>query len=178
MSDLPVLEIKTSRKRLIGMALFGLACALGGALNLLPALNMGSNGWPWIIGGLCLGLLVWSALAAFVALRLPPLAYRLTPEGLFYDSAQAPVFTWDQVRGATLVRGKRRSAVAVILDAADHLTSPDILPGWQATALARPVERDVTLTNVDTNLSLEMFLDLIAPYLHTYGQASLTEEGA
>ena len=175
---LPDLEIESSRRRLIGMAIFGVVCALGGALNLLPILNTGVNGWTYMIAALCLGLLGWAGLAAFVALRLPKYMYRLTAAGLFLGDAAEPAFSWDQVKGATLVRGKRRSAVAVILEDAGHLPSTDLLPSWQATALARPTERDISLTNVDTKLSLEVFLDLIGPYLRTYGQASLKEKGA
>ncbi len=174
---LPDIEIETSRKRLIALSIFALFCCVGGLLNLYPVLQGQAVSTFWAGGVLlfCFLFLLWSVLAAWVAWRAPRIAYRLGKEGLFLGTQTSPAFTWDQVRGATLVRGKRRSAVAVVLSQDQRLNTDGLMPDWLATFLGRPTDRDLALTNMDTTLDLATFLDLIGPYFHTYGPGTPKE---
>lgn len=174
---LPEIAIEASRKRLFWLSLFAAFCFAGGLLNLAPALAAGTmvTFWPLAFMLFCALFLLWSLAAGWTALMQPKIAYRLNDTGLFIGDQSVPAFTWGQVRGATLVRGKRRSAVAVILEDPQALNTAGLMPAWRATFLGRPTDRDIPLTNMDTNLGLEEFLDLIGPYFHTYGPQSISE---
>lgn len=174
---LPDLEIETSRKRLIALSVFALFCFVGGLMNLSPVLygREVSTFWAGVFLLFCILFLVWSILSAWIAFRSPRVAYRLSKEGLFLGDQPEPAFTWGQVRGATLSRGKRRSSVTVVLEADARLNTAGLLPDWVATFLGRPTDKDFAFTNMDTTLDLATFLDLIGPYFLNYGPGTPKE---
>ena len=104
----------------------------------------------------------------------PSIAYRFTPEGLYLGQQTAPAFHWDQVRGATLNRGKRRTGVTLVFYDRATINTAGLLPSWLAGFLGRPTDQDMALTNMDTSMALTPFLDLIQNHLDTYGQINLT----
>jgi len=99
----------------------------------------------------------------------------LDSKGLYAGNQDRPAFTWDQVAGATLSRGKRRSSVTVVLKEGETLNTQGLPHPWLETFLGRPTDRDFAFTNMDTSLDLGTFLDLIGPYFHTYGGSNLSE---
>ena len=176
-NPLPEIEIQASRTRLIALSGFAFLCCVGGLLNLSPVLSgrAVSDFWALVFIVFCCLFLAWGVLAAWVAWRTPRVAYRLSKEGLFLGDQAAPAFTWDQVRAATLIRGKRRSAVAVILEPGEQLNSAGLMPNWLASFLGRPTDPYLALTNMDTRVDLATFLDLIGPYFHRYGPGTPKE---
>ena len=177
MAKLPPIEIQSSRTRLLALAIFALFCFAAGLLNLTPLFSGEAEFtfWVYVFMGLCGLFLVWCGLSAWVALSQPKVAYRFAEEGVYLGNQPEPAFTWDQVKGATLARGKRRSSVVVVLDDPGALNRAGLLPDWLATFLGRPTDKDLALTNMDTAVDLATFLDLIGPYFHTYGGDALKE---
>ena len=177
MDDLDEIEIETSRTRLVALAVFALICFGGGLLNLTPLFvqDMDLTVWAYVFGLFCLLFLAWAIAAIWVACTQPKIAYRLNPHGLFLGNHTKPAFTWAQVRGATLARGKRRNALVIILENSAGFYPVDLYPRWLSTFLGRPTDRDLALTNMDTRLDFKTFLDLIEPYLNTYGPQPLAK---
>ena len=175
--SLDSIDIPASRTRLTALAVFALFCFAGGLLNLTPLLSgqVAFTPWAYIFIGFCGLFLLWGLTAAWIALTQPPLAYRLTPQGLFIGRQDQSAFTWDQVRGATLSRGKRRSSITVVLIEGAQLHRPGLLNPWLASFLGRPTDRDLALTNMDTKLDWATFLDLIGPFFHTYGPGGIND---
>lgn len=177
MTDLDEIEIETSRTRLVALAVFALICFGGGLLNLTPlfAGDVDLSVWAYVFALICLLFLAWAVAAIWVVCTQPKIAYRLNPRGVFLGDQATPAFTWGQVRGATLAQGKRRSALVIILENSEDLNLSGLHPSWLATFLGRPTDRDLALTNMDTPLDFKTFLDLIEPYLHTYGPQPLAK---
>ena len=120
----------------------------------------------------------WSIAAGLVALRMGKIAYSFDAQGLYLGHQSQPAFFWADVKGATLMRGKRRSAVAIVLTKGANLNTKGLLPFWLAQLLGRPTDRDIALTNMDTRYQLQPFLDLIRHHLDTYGQIKLDKKEA
>ena len=165
-----MIEVPKSSLRLVGLGLSAFLCSLicFGFLVFIP--------WDAValtILGFGLLFLTWAILALYVAHFSPSVAYRFSPAGLYMGDQAIPAFTWDQVKGATLMRGKRRSSVAVILADNTAFNTAGLLPSWLATFLGRPTDKDFALTNMDTSMPLGPFLDLIQTHLDTYGQIKL-----
>lgn len=170
-------NIPASKRRLWAMAVFGLLACGGSLLNLSPVVMSGAP-MTWLGGVFLLFaavFLAWTVAAFWVIRQQPALAYRLRPEGLYVGDQGEPAFAWDQVSGATVVRGKRRSSLIVVLDETEALNPAGLLPSWLAMFLGRPTDADLALTNMDTALDLKTFLDLIGPYFHTYGPVGIKE---
>ena len=168
--------VSFSGRRLLALGLVAAVCALPMAgftaltLGIEPAIN-----WTLTLISLGLTLLMEAyALVAFHALwHAGPVAYRFGQDGLYLGEQEAPAFLWKEVKGATLARGKRRSAVAIILNDEAGVNARGLLPAWLATFLGRPTDKDLALTNMDTTWKLQPFLDLIQHHLDTYGHTSL-----
>ncbi len=165
----PEIRIPASRRRLLGLAVSGLICAAASlycTLQLLPS-ALGAALVFGLFGGL---FSLWAGLALWVAWQQPTTAYSLDATGLYLGEARVPAFTWRQVAGVTVSRGKRRSHLTVVLRIDANLHRQDLPPDWIATFLGRPVARDLALTPMDTAIDFAAFLDLIGPYFRTYAR--------
>lgn len=168
--------IEFSGKRLLALGLIAAVCALPTAgfavmtLGIQPAIN-----WTLTLISFALTLLMGGyAAASFYALwRASPIAYRFDADGVYLGERQSPTVRWADVKGATLARGKRRSAVVLVLNEGAIVDAEGLLPVWLTTFLGRPTDKDFALTNMDTTWQLQPFLDLIQHHLDTYGSISL-----
>jgi len=148
--------ILASGKRLYALALFAVFCFIGGVFQMLPLAQEGQidSFWGRIFVLMCVLFLAWAIAALWIALRQPTNAYRLTEEGLYIGAQSSPAFTWDQVKGATLMRGKRRSHITVVLVETATLNRAGLIPDFLAALLGRPSDRDVALSNMGTAMDL------------------------
>ncbi len=124
---------------------------------------------------MCVLFAVWAICAFWIGLRQHETAYRLTEEGVYFGNQSDPAFQWKEIQGARLVRGKRRSYVAIILKDGAKFNRAGILPDLIATFLGKPTDSGVVVSNVDTRIDFSTLLDLIRPFLRTYGLSELTE---
>lgn len=159
--DPAVTIVKASRLRLIGLALSAFVCALAAVVLAFVV--------PFV-AVLALLFVAWTGACLAALYMQSSVAYRFDGQGVYLGDQPQPAFCWRDVKGATLARGKRRSAVAIVLNDDIELRDAGLLPPWLATFLGRPTDRDLALTNMDTTWQLQPFLDLIQGHLDTYGQ--------
>ncbi|MGB0717926.1 MAG: hypothetical protein ACPGO7_01210 [Alphaproteobacteria bacterium] len=169
--------IHSSGRRLYALGAFASFCFVGGIFQLLPLLEAQElkSFWGWTFILMCVLFAVWAICAFWIGLRQHEIAYRLTEEGVYFGNQSDPAFQWKEIQGARLVRGKRRSYVAIILKDGAKFNRAGILPDLIATFLGKPTDSGVVVSNVDTRIDFSTLLDLIRPFLRTYGLSELTE---
>lgn len=169
--------IHSSRKRLYAIGAFASFCFVGGIFQLLPLLETQElkSFWGWTFIFMCVLFAAWAISAFWIGVRQNEIAYRFTNEGVFFGNQADPAFQWREIQGASLVRGKRRSYIAIILKDGAKFNRAGILPDLIATFLGKPTDIGVVVSNVDTRLDFSTLLDLIRPFIHTYGLSELTE---